>query len=117
VPLREWLREQEDADRSVPGEPVRRPIAGGPVRQRGARPCDGQRRRQRGDLEHLTQHVRTDVAQLAAPVSAEQAKVPCEGTPVSVSEKHTLNGNGIMVIAPVLRRAERIVQLAPHPGS
>jgi len=29
VPLGEWLREQEDADRSVPGEPVGRPIAGG----------------------------------------------------------------------------------------
>ena len=51
-------------------------LAGGPVRQRGARPCDGQRHRQRGDLEHLTQYVRTDVAQLAAPVSAEHTKVP-----------------------------------------
>ena len=36
---------------------------------------------QRGYLEHLTQHVCTAVAQLAAPVSAEQAKVPCKGTP------------------------------------
>jgi citrate lyase subunit beta/citryl-CoA lyase len=63
-----------------------------------------------------TQHVRTDVAQLAAPASAEQAKVPCKGRRMSVSEKHALNGNGIMVVAPVLRRAERIVQLAPHPG-
>jgi hypothetical protein len=63
------------------------------------------------------QHVCTDVAQLAAPVSAEQAKVPCKGRRMSVSEKHTLNGNGIMGIAPVLGRAERIVRLAPHPGS
>jgi citrate lyase subunit beta/citryl-CoA lyase len=54
---------------------------------------------------------------LAAPVSAEQAKVPCEGTPHERVRKHTLNGNGIMVDAPVLRRAERIVSLAPHPGS
>jgi citrate lyase subunit beta/citryl-CoA lyase len=36
---------------------------------------------------------------------------------MSVSEKHTLNANGIMVDAPVLRRAERIVQLVPHPGN
>jgi hypothetical protein len=68
--VRECFREREDADRSVPGEPVGRPIAGGRSGQRGARPCDGQRRGQRGDLEHLTQHGRTDVAQLAAPVSA-----------------------------------------------
>jgi len=37
VPLREWLREQEGADRSVPGDPSGLPIAGGrPVRQCGA---------------------------------------------------------------------------------
>jgi hypothetical protein len=73
------LREQqEDADRSVPGEPVGRPIAGGPVRQRGAR-RPTVNAAESGYLEHLTQHVCTAVAQLAAPVSAEQAKVSCRG--------------------------------------
>jgi citrate lyase subunit beta/citryl-CoA lyase len=57
------------------------------------------------------------MSQLAAPVSAEQAKFLARGRRMSVSEKHTLNANGIMVDAPVLRRAECIVQLAPHPGN
>ena len=77
--LWEWLREREDADRSVPGGPVGRPGAGGLVRPARRPPCDGQRRGQRGYLEHLMQHGCMDVAQLAAPVSAEQAKVPCKG--------------------------------------
>jgi hypothetical protein len=46
-----------------------------------------------------------------------QKQNPARGRRMSVSKKHALNGNGIMVVAPVLRRAERIVQLAPHPGS
>lgn len=36
---------------------------------------------------------------------------------MSVSPKRTLSGDGIMVDAPVLRRAERIASLAPHPGA
>ena len=33
------------------------------------------------------------------------------------SERGVFQFEGIMVDAPVLRRAERIVQLAPHPGA
>jgi hypothetical protein len=62
---------------------------GGPVRQRGARRATVNAA-ESDYLEHLTQHVCTAVAQLAAPVSAEQAKVPCEGTPHErVRKTHT----------------------------
>jgi hypothetical protein len=79
VPVTEWF-EQDDTfsarDSSVRGEPVRRPIARGPIRQGGARPCDRERRRQRGNLERLSQHVSTDVTQLLPAVPAEQRNVP-----------------------------------------
>jgi len=49
--------------------------------------------------------------------TADQVKWARSDLETARGERGVFQFEGIMVDAPVLRRAERIVQLAPHPGA